>query len=91
MMFDGRCPSCKTKFDLYVVTPRSGSDEYNSYSAAYLDSHGPSPTWSEDRYSNISYIKYQGKQRTPDVKTIIDFKCPICDSDVKLKAKPSEV
>jgi len=91
MMFEGRCPSCRTRFVFYVVTPRSGSDEYNSYSAAYIDSHDPLPIWSEDRYSNISYIKYQGKQRTPYVKTRIEFKCPICDSNVKLKAKPREV
>ena len=91
MMFGGKCLTCKTNFNLYVVTPRSGSDEYNSYSAAYIDSHEFSPTWSKDRHSTISYIRYQGKQRNPEVKTNIEFTCPICNSDVKLESKPSEV
>jgi len=87
MMFEGKCPRCSTNFNLYVVTPRGSSDEYKSYSAAYCDFHGPSPPWSDERHSNISYIRYQGKLRNPDVKTMIEFKCPICSSDVRLKAK----
>ena len=78
---------CRTNFSLYVVTPRGNSDEYGSYSTAYFVSRGSSPPWSDERHSNITYIKYKGKRRTPDVKTIIEVKCPICDAEVKLKAK----